>query len=81
MSRAQPRPFAVGDPIPKICKVTDVCGIFQWSRRQFYAHLANQALPFPEVKPRIGTPRFRGEYVQAYIDGAFAQRGALRAIK
>lgn len=66
------KPLAVGDPIPVMCKVRDVCRILQWSESRFYELLADQRIPFPEVKPRIGTPRFRGVDVQRYIDGGYA---------
>jgi len=70
-AKERPKPFVVGEPIPLMCKVSDVCRILQCSERRFYELLADQRIPFPEVKPRIGTPRFRGEDIQRYIDGGY----------
>jgi hypothetical protein len=34
----QHHPFEVGEPIPAVCTVTDMCRLFRLGRSTFYAH-------------------------------------------
>ncbi len=73
-------PLTVDQAIPKTCTIADVCRILQVSRPRFYQWMHEQRIPFSEIRPRIGSPRYRGSDVQAWLDGEFAQR-SLRAVK
>lgn len=75
MKPAATSPMTVDESIPKTCTVAQVCRILQLSRRRFYELLASGQIPFSEIKPRIGTPRFRGEDLQLWLEGGYATRG------
>lgn len=68
-------PMLTDESIPKTCTVAQVCRVLQLSPRRFYELRASGQIPFCEIKPRIGQPRYRGEDLQRWLDGEYATRG------
>jgi hypothetical protein len=73
MEPVQDTPMAVGEPIPAICTIEDICRLLRLSESQFFALRRLGTFPIPEHLPRLDRrPRFKGEHVKAYIEGDLA---------
>jgi hypothetical protein len=66
--------LTLDESIPHVCTVADLCRIFQVTRRTLYTWLKESALPFSEIKPRVGHPRWSGADVRLYLEGFYAER-------
>jgi hypothetical protein len=65
-------PLTLADRVPMVCTVEDLCRFLQKSRSQVYRLLQTGLLPFQEIEPRIGAPRFRGADLLLWLDGHHA---------
>ena len=74
-------PPLVGETIPLVCLVDDVCRLLRISRAQYFSLRKRGLFPIPEIEPRVGDPRYHGADVQRYLQGAFAPRGWSRRMK
>jgi len=77
----KPAPLTLAESIPHACTVMDMCRLLQLSPSRFYELLKLQRLPFTEIEPRIGGPRFSGADVRLWLDGFYAERPRLKAVK
>ena len=69
----QDEPIAVGEPIPAICTIEDVCRVMRISESQFFVLRRQGTFPIPEHLPRLDRrPRFLGENVRKYLAGELA---------
>jgi excisionase family DNA binding protein len=57
-------PLGLHDPIPKSCKVRDVCRALNISRDTFYRAMAAGKLSLVELAPMGRSRRFSGESVE-----------------
>ena len=61
----------VSEPIPMVCTIADICRLLHVSHAQFFALRKAGRFPIPEIEPRLDRrPRFSGDAVRQYIDGA-----------
>ena len=72
--------------IPPVCRIADLLRVLGMSRRTFCERRKSGTFPIPEILPRIGHPRFRGDDVRRYINGDFAdlarsQKHVLRRVQ
>jgi excisionase family DNA binding protein len=69
--------LTMDEPIPRACTVADLARILNISRPRVYQLLAAKKMPFSEIKPRIGGPRFRGSDVELWLEGHYNSRRAV----
>jgi hypothetical protein len=67
-------PATLGEPVPAVCLVSDVCRFLRLSRRSFQRAMAKKELPLVELAPIGRTRRFTGESVDTIRRGRWAQR-------
>ena len=65
-------PHTLAESIPTTCTIADLCRILQRSRAAIYKRLKNGTFPIPEIEPRDGQPRFKGQLVALYLDSRLA---------
>ena len=66
-------PLMLGDRIPHVCKVSDVCRILRISRRTFERLTAQRKLPLAELDRIDRHRRFSGASVQRIAAGRWAR--------
>ena len=68
-------PAIVGEPVPAVCLVKDVCRHLRMSRATFDRLMSRNALAVAEMPRLGGMRRFTGQSVQALKRSQFAQGG------